>query len=201
MLPDYPKAKAKLLSKLMSRMRSRARQETGPFAQMPVKQIVEGRGKWKMIRADGSVDDAPLKKFGAEMKISISEIENLSMGFGLILHKFDEVAESIGTTLSRHFYDKISKVTDQVGNLIDAKGKPFSPELFLKGLETIQIDFAPDGSPKLPTYVVHPSQFEQAKKVIEEAQTGLKFRKEYLRIIEEKRLDWRARESARKLVG
>ena len=200
MLPDFPNAKDKVLSKIRTRFKTRATQKTGPFSTLRTKVLHEGN-KWWSEGIDGSIDRDPLNKIETEMKISLDEIERTPMSFDQVLKKFDDAADDMGQKLSTSFYDKLNKVTEESGNVIDGEGKPLSPEKYLEVLETIQFDFNSNGEPELPTIVVHPNQLEQANKVLDEIFSNPKFNKLYNAIIEKERLAWRARENSRKLVG
>src|SRR6266850_1498376 len=55
------------------------------------------------------------------------------------------------------FFEQLRQVMEATGQVVDAKGKPYSHDLYLDLLEKVDIDFTEDGQPKMPTLVVPPN--------------------------------------------
>ena len=198
MLPDYTKAKEKVHEKSMNRVEKRSRLHTGPFSQAPIKPIFEG-DRLRIERADGSVDDGPIRKFEVKLKISPEEIEQMSPNE--IYKKYDDAAAEMGHKLSNHFYKELIKVTEEAGTIVDGKGEPFSMEKYFQMLEKVEIDFKPNGEPELPTIVAGEKLAKKINKILSEAFSNPEYKAKYEEIIKQKRLKWRDRENSRKLVG
>jgi hypothetical protein len=84
---------------------------------------------------------------------------------------------------------------------VDAKGKKLDVELILQMLETIQLEFYPDGGPHELHVVGGLFSPERLKAVDEEFQNNPELQKRHDDLIARKREEWRAREASRKLVG
>jgi hypothetical protein len=198
MLPDFPKAKQKVLNRVMNRFRSRTKSQTGPFNEAPAKKIFEGH-RWRIERPDGTFEDNELEEQAVDMKITPEEIEKISPE--QILEKFDDAADEMARQLSGKFINDLKRITQETGNVVNGKSQPFSMEKFFEILEKIEIEFRPDGEPELPTIVAGPRQVQRIRKVFAQAEKDRRYKDRYHEIIEKKRQIWRARENTRKLVG
>ena len=108
---------------------------------------------------------------------------------------FDMVRKQTGFALERMSED-IPKSQN-----VDAKGKKLDAELILKMLETIQLEFYPDGRPHALHVVGGLFTPERLKAVDEEFQSNPELQKRRDELMARKREEWRAREADRKLVG
>ena len=61
--------------------------------------------------------------------------------------KVEEVAEQMARVRMEMFYRKFTEVTQEVGNAFDAKGAPFTQEMFFEMLEKVDMEFGPDNQP------------------------------------------------------
>lgn len=198
MLPDFPNLKEKFLKVLIDRMKNIQFEQMGPLSEIRRNKIFEGR-KIIMIRDDGSIDEIKLKRHTAEIKISSNKIESSKPED--IIMKFDKAAIELSSQLSKTTYTRIEEVTEQVGNVIDLKGKPFSIERFFEMLQKIMIEFDENGLPCLPTFVCGDKGDRPIKEVLSQLETNRKYKKRHEEIMETKKEEWRDREINRKLVG
>ena len=97
-------------------------------------------------------------------------------------------------------FEKINEGVKKTGNTFSADGRPLNKEDFLKAFVKIQIDFEEDGSPILPTIVMHPQAMAKMKKELETWESDTGFNRRYEEIIAKKKKEWDDRESNRKLV-
>jgi hypothetical protein len=95
-----------------------------------------------------------------------------------------------------HFFDVFHRTCDAAGTAAHAGGRPFSFELYLEGLERIEIQFDREGRPILPTLVMHPSMAEQLRAM---PPITAKQQKAMDELIERKRTEFNARRRHRKL--
>src|SRR5262249_54544676 len=109
----------------------------------------------------------------------------------------DDMARQTETMLFR----KLDETTAQVGNVLDAGGRPFEPSMLLEMLERTWIDFNDEGKPKMPTIVLHPNVFESVKERLLALDSDGDFQAKQAEILAKKKEQWRDRESNRKLVG
>jgi hypothetical protein len=107
----------------------------------------------------------------------------------------DELARSIGQT----FRATLDEATREVGNLVDGKGQPLSQNLYLEMIEKVLIDFDEHGRPTT-TIHAHPTLAAALRAKLDEWNQDPVFTKRVQEIWQRKRLEWRDRESDRKLV-
>jgi hypothetical protein len=109
------------------------------------------------------------------------------------------MGRQMGEKQVRATYEDLNKVTQETGNVIDAKGT-LTADVFFAAIEKIWIEFDSDGKPRLPTMVVHPHQAEDWKKLGELMDADPANAQRMEEIISRKKEEWRERESSRKLV-
>ena len=160
--------------------------------------VFEGN-KTIIIREDGSIEEMGLKEATSELKVNLADFEK--MNHETVLNKINDAAEEIAGQQAKSFYEEVGRAAEEVDNVVDADGKPFSMDLFFQGLEKIDIDFDEAGNPSGLIGAVNPKLFPSIVKVVEQAKTDPEINKRYDELIERKRREWRARESRRKLVG
>jgi hypothetical protein len=168
-----------------------------PFAVVQTRYLHEGRGM-KVIRADDSESDTEVQQLSSEMEIRFDEIPELT--FDKAIAKFDEmildmVRKQTGLTLDRLNQDIPPTQT------VDAKGKKLDAEIILEMLETIQLEFYPDGRQQELHVVGALFTPERMKAVDEQFQNSPELQKRRDELIAKKKEEWRAREANRKLVG
>ena len=94
----------------------------------------------------------------------------------------------------------MNQVTASTGNVVDAKGKPLTPDQFLDVMERIEMSFDQNGKPMLPQIVCGPQMVEQMKKILEQIDTEPELKQRHDELLRRKRENWCDRESRRKLV-
>lgn len=120
----------------------------------------------------------------------------LSCNLEALAEQVNKSAEERLSQVMPHFFDAFHRTSAAAGTAMDAGGRPFSFELFLEGLERIELQFDRDGKPHLPTLVVHPSMAEKLRSMpppTAEQQKALDD------LIERKRTEFNARRRHRKL--
>lgn len=75
------------------------------------------------------------------------------------------LVEQLIVGLSRSFFLGIQEITDATGQVLDAKGSPFTFDTILDMLEKMPVEFDGEGEPKLPTIVMHPKLFESVREL------------------------------------
>ena len=193
MFPDFLKTKEKLQKTLYYEMMQDHLTHMGPLADVPVSIIFEGN-KTVVIREDGSSEERNLEKVTAEIKVKLAEFEK--MNHEMVLDTINGVTEEMAGKLKKSAYEQIEKSADEVGNVVDADGKPFSIDLLLELLEKIDIDFDEAGNPTL-VMVSGTKLAPSINKVIADPENS----RRYHALMERKKEEWRVRESNRKLVG
>lgn len=197
MLQDFPKEK-ELLVKFWNKYLAHKHQEfLGFFATIPSFTIHEG-DRWKIERPDGTESEQPYEEISSEFIIDNKEVPNLTPD--KIMAKLDAVANDAARQMSQNIFREIQQSTEQVGNIVDAKGKPLTKEHFLEMLEKIETDFTPDGQWIPPSIVMHPNAWKVNETKFKEWEQDKEFSNRQAEIINKKREEWHAREALRKLV-
>jgi hypothetical protein len=196
MLPDYSETK-RLFGRFFQTYARRKARAISPFAAVQTRYLHEGRGM-KVMRADDSESDTEVQQLSSEMEIKFDEIPELT--FEKAIAKYDEmildmVRKQTGFALERLNQDIPPTQT------VDGQGKKLDAEIILEMLETIQLEFYPDGRPHELHVVGGLFTPERLKAVDEEFQNNPELQKRHDELMARKREEWRAREADRKLVG
>ncbi len=164
---------------------------------MPRHFIHEGI-RTRLIRSDGTIEDAELREASAELKVPFGAIPTFSPA------KRDEhlagIAHDMARQIHGHMLESLDKTLKEFGQTVDAQGHPVSAELMLEVLEKMHIAFDDHGHPTM-SLNVGPDLAARAKEALEKLQTDPILRERYASLMERKRVDWCAREASRKLVG
>ena len=146
----------------------------------------------------GNIISEGYEEIAAPVEIKFSEVPEL-VGERLI-RKVDALADEMARQTSQLGYRKIDELSSAAGTAVDGKGRPFSQEMFLKALESMEIDFDERGNPKTEIHA-HPDMVKVMVKRGAEWERDTNFQRRYRDLMQRKREAWRARESNRKLVG
>jgi hypothetical protein len=196
MLPDFPYIKEKFLEEAGRYLRTLVRNEP-LLSQIKIVHHFEGN-IMSVMTEDGGTDASEYKEFSANYSVDIGEI--IEKGPMLVLENASKVAEEMKKKQSELLFKKIGDVTRKAGTDVDSKGKPFSHELFLESIKKIWIDFDKDGTPHLPTVLVSPELGAKLRTLLPEWEKNAEYERQFNEVIEQKRKEWNARESNRKLV-
>ena len=176
-----------------------ARLEAAPaIRQVRILTQHEGEG-YQYQTLDGGQRQTDYLPIHAESNFSAEDI--LRDGLVGAVNRMRDMGTEIGHQQEAHLFEMANKATAEVGNVIDAGGKPMTLELFIDCIDMISIDFDEEtGNPKLPTFYVHPDQGDSVRSLIEESQQNHELKKRFDAVIERKREEWREREDYRQLV-
>lgn len=197
MIPDFPVEKENMMNYWMKYLSKKHKVLLGVFGNLPAYRNHEGH-KWTLDRSDGSKDSQPYHEIQAMLNLKISEIPDLSPE--KLRLKLDKLAEDMARQASQSMFAEISRVTNQVGNAIDAKGQPLTKELFLQMLDNLDLDFDENGNWNPPTIVMHPDLWAAKKDEFKSWENDPEFQAKQTKIIARKRGEWHDRENRRKLV-
>lgn len=198
MLPDLPNIKRDISRILYRYLQQATQKRMGAFADAPRHQIYEGAST-RILRADGTIEETALKEASVELTLKFEEIPNMSVEARMA--KLDEMAESMAKQMSEHLYSSLNETLEKAGQVVDNKNKPLTHESFFAILEKLQIDFDEDGNPKGLQLVIGPELMPRIQELIEQEKSDPGITKRHEEIMARKRLEWRDREAARKLVG
>jgi hypothetical protein len=198
MLPDYPETKSELREFLNDFMRERHRTYLGALSQVPRVRRPEGSGS-SQVDEDEQVRETEFFEVSATLTIDHEELPDLTLED--TLKRFDEVARQLAESAARQFYERISQILEDAGQVVSAKGKRFTAETLLEVLSKLDLEFGPDGRPRLPDLHLHPTLVEAAQAALKKLDEDPELRAEVAQLLTEKRLDFRVREADRRLVG
>lgn len=105
-----------------------------------------------------------------------------------------EVAEKYEESLGTAFFETMKDVTSAVGNAINAEGKPFTWDLFLDGLERMEIVFDKNGH-QLTQVIVNP----ETGRILQSVEITLEQDRRYQEIMKRKKDEWDAQQRSRRL--
>jgi len=198
-LPDLPKLKTDITQLFHMIFKNRVNAYLGVVGEVPRYIIKEGNNP-VTLRPDASRDETKLKAASAVTDFKAEELPDLSVEQRV--DRLDVAAREMADQISSHAFATINEAVDRVGNVVDAKGKPFGTEALFEVLEKIHLDFEEDGiKHKEITVVFSPELTPRFKETLEKIQLDPALRERHKEIIDKKRMEWRAREAARKLVG
>lgn len=63
--------------------------------------------------------------------------------------------------IARNLFARMEEIALANDMVVDARGRPFSVDVFVEGLEKMDIDFDTEGNAIMPAYRVHPSQTDR----------------------------------------
>jgi len=194
MLPDFPEQKARLEQILLARIEDNVKRQT-----LGLPGFVPHEGdKVDTQHVDGTIEDSPSqeirssinKRTQREKGMSLSEAQRLS----------DEVAQGLAGQIMGHVFSVLSEATSRAGTAIDAKGSPFTFELFLDVLGRMDWDFDGSGNWNPPVLVMHPQMYSAVRDDVVQWKRNPDHIRRFRALLERKREEWRERESRRKLV-
>lgn len=196
MLPDYSETKRMFSQFFQAYIRQKAR-SISPLVEIPIRYLHEGRGM-KVKREDLSESTMDMQQFSSTMEIKIDEIPEQT--FDKVIATYDKVILDLVRKQTGFALERLNEDIPK-SQSIDAKGKKLDAEMILQMLETIELEFYPDG--RLQELHVIGGLFspERLNSANEELQNNPELQQRYNELIDRKREEWRAREASRKLVG
>ena len=168
-----------------------------PVKEVPRLQIHEGN-KIFTVDSNGIVKKCEIEEFKVEYTTKADEIKNNSFYDNLKAYK--DVASEMAKKQFFSFFDTISKEVEKVGNITNMKGTKITPEDFFDMLSKIQLDFDKNEKAILPTIVTGPESADSFKEMFDKIEKNKIYRDKFNNIIENKLMEYRAREGTRKLV-
>ncbi|HKC61217.1 MAG TPA: hypothetical protein VKB92_14115 [Myxococcales bacterium] len=86
-------------------------------------------------------------------------IENLDLGAWTVMVQ-EAVDEALSVCMPQVF-ERLGGIASDAGQVVDARGRPFSFDLLIEGIEKTQIDFDDEGKPQIPAVFVGPDLYAQ----------------------------------------
>jgi hypothetical protein len=196
MLPDFPALKAEILKITLAKLRHRI--DTGDPVLSQVKRFKQHEGQqMRSEQFGGGTNETGFEKVGTEFTVDIADVPTLvGEKFNA---KMELMAQELISQSAKYFFKKVGESCDKAGTSIDARGKPVSPELFLDMINTVQMEFDPNGKPT-QSFLIHPDMLPAVQKVSEQIENDPELKRKHEEILERQREEWATRESNRKLA-
>lgn len=197
MLPDFPQIKKAIISRIGGMMDHRTDQDP-LLGSMPRFKQHEG-DRTTIRREDGSEEvidfSVPIE---ATAVMSMEDIRE--KGPAATLVAVQGMATDLTRGLAKQMFKSIEKATDEVGNTVDAGGRPFSSGLYLELLRRLQLTFDGEGNWIPPQLAANPKLKETILSVLSQAEQDPAFVASREVIVRKQREEWRAREADRRLA-
>ena len=198
MLPDYPKVKALITEAFHKRLALAKERRLGAFSQVRRSTLHEG-SSLDLTRYDNSSETVGMYHIEASAEVRHEEQEADGFGFDAIMRMADRLGEKLAAEQVKVMLERVGDAVRQVGNVADPS-LPMMEQLF-DSWNKILIEFTPDGTPIMPTFVMgSETAVEKMKEVLQQIESDPSLRRRFDEIIERKRHEWRDREAARNLV-
>lgn len=176
-----------------------AQKELGPL--QGARRFIQHEGRTLVHNTmDNSQKNKELNYVEARTEYVIRYADVPTMGPEDVLKMLQGQAKEFGGQQAKHQYKVISQTSEEVGNVVNGGGKPFSIDTFFEVMDKIQIDFDEFGNPSMPTMVVAPGGFERAKQVFAEADRDPETKKRFEEMMRKKKKEYDAEQARRKLV-
>ena len=194
MLPDFLKTKEKLKRMLDSERKKAELLHLGPVADAPKSMIFEGN-KTIIIYEDGSCAEVKMEKATSKLEVKWEEVE--TMTHETILNKIDNVAKEMAEQIKKSYYGTLSEAAEEASNVTSTDGKTLSVDMILEMVKKMPLSFDEEGNSSGLTFAGSPKLRPVLAEIISQAESDPR----YQALMEQKREEWRVRESRRKLVG
>jgi hypothetical protein len=195
MLPDFKKTKSLIEEQQTKFLNERIAFHMGGLGSIGTRPIHEGSG-FITEYEDGQVDDSNLQKIHSKVTYTPEEvIKNPN----IVFENLDMIARDHAAQQSKMIIDKVSYLTEKIGNTSDFRGK-LTAETILDSLNKITIDFNSDGTPILPSIVAGHEAYDSFKKAFEEIENTPELKLRMEKIMTDQKQRWYDRAANRKLV-
>lgn len=138
-----------------------------------------------------------MHKFEAVQHIDLRNISDYTLR-----EAFNDLCETISHMARQqeeHVLKTVNEAVEKVGNVVEAKGQPLTPELFFEVIRKVRLDFDPDGKALFPTFFAGKEGIVAFEKLMTKLESE-PYRTQFNDLMEAKKEEWRVRQSNRKLV-
>ncbi len=149
-------------------------------------------------REDGTVERSKYREHKVSCRVDLREISQ--RGVDAVVPLLSKVREGIERDMAQTLFKEVERTSDKVGTSVNAAGRQLTAELLLEAFERIEFAFNDDGSPRLPTLVIHPDQVTRVQTELSRLCDEGELKQRMAQLIEKKRAAWRDREADRRLV-
>ena len=199
MLPTIPKIEDFRRKACLELVKKTAEKLTGILALVDTHVQFEG-AQSEIIRHDDTVGETPLHAVTGEAVFP--RVALVDFTEEKLVQQLVQVAEQLAREMSEHLFSDLDRAISEVGNVIEAGGKPISKGLILQMMETIEHRFEPDGTWMPPTVIASSQAIDRLMESGSADGFGsTEFNESLKAIVDKKRDDFRRREADRVLAG
>ena len=148
---------------------------------------------WRQRRSDGTEMTSDVEAHTAETMLKFDDVVRGRLS--AIPEQIQSILGQVESSFMKMFYARISEAVEQVGNVVDAKGKP-PTETYIEMLQKIQFGVNRKGEVTRPQIHAHPNTAPKLHQALEQA--GPEFHAEVDRLMAAKEAEALAREKERK---
>jgi putative lipoic acid-binding regulatory protein len=164
MLIDFPEIKKDISRDLLKIFKNSVNSESRILENMQKTMQHEGTsGTYSSV--EGTIRNKDYQQMKVEFEILYSELPNLEIVDAIRI--VQEKGKEMGEQLGKYTFSTVEQVTNETGNVVDAKGKPFSLGMMFELLEKMEIPFDMNDNPHMPTVVIHPNQMDRIREEIQ----------------------------------
>lgn len=153
--------------------------------------LYHGRG-WTQQRPDGTEVTGQIEAHTAETILKFDDV--IGAKLSAVPEQVTSIVQQMRDEFQRTMYARISEAVEEVGNVVDAKGKP-PTEAFLEMLRKLEFGVDRKGEVTRPEMHMHPDTIRTFVKGLEDG--GAEFKAEVTRLTQEKGAQALAREKER----
>jgi hypothetical protein len=144
---------------------------------------------------DGEIKELDTQAVGVDEEITLSALAYLTNAQAIeVMQRY---GVQIADQMKRRFLTNLNETIEAIGNVIEGEGRALDAEVLLDTYRMIEMSFDDDGQVNMPDLVSgNPAASETIARIHEDEQ----FITELNALVDQKREEWLARESNRKLV-
>lgn len=146
----------------------------------------------------GKIEQIDFQKAGAGIEYRPKFAEGMTPDEFVKLHR--DPAREMGGKIVGGLYEKLDKITQETGNVVNTGGKPLTHDLFLDLIEKMHIEFDEKGEPRMPSLNAGSEMFAHLQREMPKWHSDPVFQTRWKAIMDRKREDFREREACRRLV-
>jgi hypothetical protein len=196
MLPDFPSLKFEIFHYIQEKIQTLSRQKGLSSLIEPA--ILHEGDRFTIYREDGTKETKYLKTSVASVKMTVEDIQ--SKDLEILSKNVDKLASQVSEKNEKMVLDNLNEITEAYGNSIDAQGRPFTVDLYLEGIEKIQLNFDEEGNWEPPTLIVPPTMLSLVREELKKLNDDPELQYRFNELLNRKREEWLVQENNRKLV-
>lgn len=148
-----------------------------------------------MVTENDEPEQTRINRYSSEVRVPSKAV--LYGPIEEILEPFRLMGRDMAVEKERMLIETLNEATQRVGNVVDARGKPFTFDLFLEMIEKVWIEFDEHGKAIMPTMMAGSAVAAQMSSLDADPANKVKFDA----LMQRKKEQWLAREADRTLVG